>query len=437
VLEAAASRPGVELRPLLNALTLALAAVLVIVVGSVGIQRLRSSSAASAATPSPTIPPTLTPPLTPAPTLPAGQGWTPVGPPWAQSIVFASSAPRTAYICGTPANSDGSRQAPVALAISRDAGHTWQTTASAPTILATVCQVDVDPTDARDLLMQVEHCTACTTPLPAQLYRSVDGGQSWHLVMLPPLGDSSAATFPAYQWAWQGSALFVSPWVAGSAGVQSQNDLAISLAAGPFAWVNARALQAGVPPRLQLTTVYATSSAVYADFIGSDCTDDCEVVKLSADLGVTWSLFQPLYRGRPVYLFDQDASIADGRTLIGEVFASVDENTRFYVRSSDGGATWALLPSLPGNLIILSLASTPSGILYGEMWHPDATATPGVYRLAPRAGDWSLVGARPNGGYQQLVVSWDDQGAPVALWSGASVPQSAQIIAPGLATHTP
>jgi hypothetical protein len=221
-------------------------------------------------------------------------------------------------------------------------------------------------------------------------------------------------------------------------GTQFQSVLAISLAEGPLAWVNLQALQAGVPSSLQLNTVYATSSTVYADFTGpSSCTGTCEVVKHSVDLGFTWSVFAPHYRSHPVQLLDQLVNIADGRTLIGQVFPTMDENTRIYVSSSDGGTTWTPLPSPPDGLVIFSLASTPSGILYVQTQKIGvATTTPAVYRLAPGARGWMLLSALPD--YTFLfVVSWDEQGNPLALWSGASAPQSALVIVAGLTIHAP
>jgi hypothetical protein len=112
-------RSDSQLRPWLRALSLALTAILVVVAAGVILQRLRQLSLASG-----TISP-LTAPTSP-PTIPPGQGWTPAGLPWAQWMVFAPSAPGTAYLCGTPGTTDPNRQAPVSLAVSRDSGRTWQ-----------------------------------------------------------------------------------------------------------------------------------------------------------------------------------------------------------------------------------------------------------------------------------------------------------------------
>jgi hypothetical protein len=152
---------------------------------------------------------------------------------------------------------------------------------------------------------------------------------------------------------------------------------------------------------------------------------------VSSDLGATWTVFQPRYHGQPVYLLDQSVSIADGYTLLAQIYPGQNGTTRLYLRSTDGGATWIPLPALPGNLVMTTVASTPSGVLYSETWSVDvATATLGIYRLAPGTRAWVLVGALPESGVD-LVVSWDAQGNPLALWSSSgSSPQST-----GLATH--
>ena len=434
-LRAGITTTGIALHPLRNVLSLALTIVLVVVAAGVVLQRLHSLEMARATIPPPTIP-TPTAPLTPAPTLPAGQGWTPAGPPWAQWIVFAPSDPRAAYLCGTPTNNNPSRQGPVTLGLSLDSGRTWQMLATS--ILASACQVDVDPTDAQDVLLQVEQCATCSTSNPAQVYRSIDGGRSWHLAALPPPPDSSLATYVAFQWAWQGSTLLIMPLFAST---QLRRLLAISVAEGPLGWVTQNALLAGVPAGMQLNDLYANTTAVYADFdfsAPSSCSQNCTLTRVSADLGATWSVFQPRYQRKTVYLLDQLVSVADGYTLIGQVVSSQDANTRIYVTSSDGGATWTPMPSPPGDLVFTTLVSTPSGIYYAETWSygEGATTPPAIYRLTPGASTWALVGALPNSG-APIAVSWDEQGDPLALWSVGNILSAQSIITAGLFTHAP
>lgn len=191
-------RHDIELRQLLNLVSLTLVAMLVVVGAEVGLHRLRPPPTARATVPTLAFP-TSTPPLSTGSTLPVSQEWMPAGPPWAQQIVFAPSSPHTAYVCGTPTNNDSGRQAPVELGTSLDSGRTWQTLDTP--ILASGCQLDIDPTNAQDLLLSANHCLNCGNSRPAQLYRSVDGGRSWHLAVLPT--GHTSTNFVGFQWAWQ------------------------------------------------------------------------------------------------------------------------------------------------------------------------------------------------------------------------------------------
>jgi hypothetical protein len=382
----------------------------------------------------------------PAATIPAGQGWTHAGPPWAQWMALAPSAPGVAYLCGVPGSSDPARPAPVSLALSQDAGGSWQSWTTA--LLAGGCEVAINPTNAQDLLLETWTCVSrASTPCPSQLYRSLDGGHNWSLAAFPPApaGSSAGPVVEEYSWAWQGSTLFVSP---SPAGTQSQTLIAVSVAEGPFAWVNERSLFAGLPAGSQIYTLSANTLGVYVDFIVGPSTTPI-LTKVSADQGATWSDFQPQYQGQQVQLVDQVApwsavNLADGHTLLGEVVSGSNPNTGRYVTSSDGGATWKPLAPPPGSLLITELVSTPSGVYYAELTSHDgaATAAPGVYRLAPGKSTWTLVGALPlsipSGG--PLAVSWNAQGQPLALWSVAvnlSANSSGPASLAGLVTHTP
>jgi hypothetical protein len=420
-------------RPGLRVLSLALTAILVVVAAGAILERVRQPSVASETVPllaTPTSPPT------PAPTIPPGQGWMPAGPSWAQWIVFAPSAPGTAYLCGTPSNTDPTRQAPVSLGHSRDSGGTWQSWATS--ISATACVVDVDPTNAYDLLLEVWPCViSASVSCPTELYRSFDGGHNWHVVALPPTPGSSSGPPVVFYWAWQGSTLFVGP---SSAGTQTPLRLAVSVAAGPLVWVNQKALLAGIPADSQFNSLYANMVAVYVDFyVASSSGTSTILTKVSTDQGATWSVFQPQYQGKTVRLVDFEVSLADGATIVGEVESGQNANTGNYVTSTDGGATWTPLAAAPGFLLIMGLVSTPSGAYYAEMTSPNgyATAVPGVYRLAPGTSTWVLVGALPSSSGGPLAVSWDEQGQPLALWSIAQTPSTPTSDPAGLVTHTP
>jgi hypothetical protein len=303
-------------------------------------------------------------------------------------------------------------------------------------VRASVCVVDVDPTNTQDLLIEAWPCFASSCS--GQLFRSLDGGHSWRLAALPPApAGSPSGPYEEFDWAWQGSTLFVSP---SSAGTQMQTLMAVSVAEGPFVWVNQKALLAGIPKGLQFNNFYANAVGVFVDFpVASGSGANTILTKVSADQGATWSVFQPQYQGKHVQLVDQGVSLANGHTLIGEVVPGQNPNTVSYVTSTDLGATWTPIAAAPGSLLIMRLVSTPSGAYYAEMAGSDgfATAAPGVYRLAPGKSTWALVGALPLTSGGPLAVSWDEEGNPLALWSVAVTPSTPTSSLAGLVTHTP
>jgi hypothetical protein len=224
--------------------------------------------------------------------------------------------------------------------------------------------------------------------------------------------------------------------------------VAVSVAEGPFAWVNQAVLFAGLPADSQINNLSANTVGVFVDFSGASSGARTILTKVSTDQGATWSVFQPQYQGQKVQLVDQGVSLADGHTLMGEVASSQHANTGSYVTSTDGGATWTPIAAPPGDLLITGgylitgLVSTPNGTYYAELTSPngDATAVPGVYRLAPGNSTWVLVGALPLTPGGPLAVSWDEQGQPLALWSIAvtrSTPTGSPSSLDGLVTHTP
>jgi hypothetical protein len=249
-----------------------------------------------------------------------------------------------------------------------------------------------------------------------------------------------------FMWAWQGATLFVSP---GPAGPAPQTLVAVSRAQGSFVWVNQTALFAGLPADSQIKSLSASSMGVFVDFGDPSSGASTILTKVSVDQGASWSVFQPQYQGKQVQLLEQGVSLANGHTLIGEVVSSEDPTTGSYVTSTDRGATWTPLATPPGGLVIrggyltMGLVSTPNGAYFAELTRPNAyaTAVPGIYRLAPDASTWALVGAPPLTSGSSLTVSWDEQGKPLALWSIAwslaqsrSTPTSSLA---GLVTHTP
>jgi hypothetical protein len=214
--------------------------------------------------------------------------------------------------------------------------------------------------------------------------------------------------------------------------------MAVSVADGPFVWVNQTALFAGLPLDSQLNTLSATTTGVFVGFsraTSSGPTDEPPrtiLTKASTDQGATWSIFAPQYQGKKIQLAEDslaEVSLADGRTLVGEVVSGQHATTGRYVTSTDGGTTWTPLAPAPGALHIMGLISTPNGTYYALM--TNSLSLPGavyVYRLAPGRSTWMLVCAQAAGNLSPIAVSWDGQGHPLALWS---------IGADGIFTHAP
>ena len=365
-------------------------------------------------------PPKVTSPtVTPVHTFAPGQGWTVGGPSWAQRIVFASSSPSIAYVCGVPSLGNSTQSAPVVLGRSQDGGHSWQ--ASPTPAMAVGCDVTVDPTDAFDLFLIGDPCPSCS-PLPdLQLYRSLDGGRTWNLSRTPSNGPNETQQFSAYLWAWVGPSLFLAPY--------SKNELAtmrpiVSRRGQQFAEVSTTGLYTSVPHDAAINALYGTATALYVELLrppDSGCVSDCEVMKRTQDGGISWTLFEPFYHGQPLNLL---ATGSDGKTLLGTGQGIV-------VRSLDGGRTFQSLPVFPGKLTATEMLESPGGTVLALLFSDEPQAPPGVYALAPGSTAWRFLCAFPSGN-NTLVLSWDQEGRPTALWGGVYRQPAPGVILPGI-----
>ena len=409
---------GVELRPLLNIVSLALA-LLLIVVGAVAIHALTSGTR-------PGIRGTVQLAVSDG-----TEGWNPAGTAAAQDIAFAASAPALAYDCGAPTLSPSFTPVPIAVATSRDGGRTWHALPSPGT--GVTCGLTINPTNALDVVLMVSPSSTFVSA-PIALYRSGDGGQHWQRQPLPPrLGGQSGGAEYAW-WAWSGGSLFLAPYFPGTA---AYTDLAASVAGGPFAWVQEHGLFHGAAPGDSINLLLGTPNTIYAVLTSSQtsCVSACTRILASSDDGVSWSSYLPTFQGHPVNLLWADP---DGRTLFGGYFDDPGEAAGKYVYSIDGGASWRPLTSLPRHSIASSIFSTPNGTFYAVLdtnpESPPGTILPGVYRLAPDTSTWTFVAPQIADGSGPVVVSWDATGHPLALWSNihASIADGIQ---PGLQRH--
>ncbi|HEY7356955.1 MAG TPA: hypothetical protein VH590_10835, partial [Ktedonobacterales bacterium] len=190
-------------------LVLAVGALLVALLVFVSVPTLRNQALGlfgGAALPTPTPGGFSYSSLTSQPT--PGPGWTLAGPQYASSIAFAPGAPETAYACGVE-QATGSQLVPIRVGISRDYGHTWQMF-STPAV-GVSCNLSVDPTNARDVLLIVSPDNQCASPAASKLYRALDGGEQWSRWSLPPQDSDQSPALLCAQWAWVGSTLYIAP----------------------------------------------------------------------------------------------------------------------------------------------------------------------------------------------------------------------------------
>jgi hypothetical protein len=417
--------PEMRRRTLQGAVRLAVAIVSVFAVAAVVVSSLRSANppAHNAAEP------------TPAPSLPPG--WISGGPSYAQTIVFAPSAPTTAYTCGAVPLDEPGAPLSVSVGVSHDYGRTWKTLPSP--LLSPWCDITVDPTDPQDVVLVTVVCASCSANPPLSIYRTTDGGDDWSLWPLPPWGSGGRDVFSGYEWAWAGSTLFLAQAI--DDGRSGYTVLAASVNRGPFVWVGQHRLFAGEPPTAGINSLTGLDGTLYVTF---NCGPGCPVTSThmmrSSDGGATWSPFAPAFQGRTVYLAGTRAASASlfGFTDPGpgEAITSGD-----YLRSADGGLTWQSMPPFPDMLGLVDITAAPDGTTYAELWAccaPAGRTTPeGIYKLAPGVTQWSFVGQFPGGTSTSIVLSWDTAGHPRALWSPIHQPAGPFQVSPGMTYHLP
>jgi hypothetical protein len=370
---------------------------------------------------------------TPLPTIPPGTGWSVAGPANAQALVFVPvpGAPATGYVCGV---SDSPAQAPrIAVDVTQDGGRTWQQQAG--TVPGLGCDVTADPTDPRDVVLAATPYPLFGLHPPVSLFRSFDGGNTWSALTVP-LPANIAQLVTVYSWAWTGSSFFFAPFIVQGTGNWTR--LAVSVAGQPLAWVDQNGLFDGAPANASIATLVGTATSLYVVLSrGSQCTQDCSPVMRSSDLGRSWSPFTPTYHAAAIALVDT-ATSGDEVSLYAETAFDATSSTT-YLRSTDGGVTWAPLPPFPRHYAALRLAQAPDGTVYAAIWNCCASpenVPQGVYRLPAGAATWTYMATFPGDSGGVLDLATDADGHALALWGGAHTPSTDQV-QPGLETHAP
>jgi photosystem II stability/assembly factor-like uncharacterized protein len=343
-------------------------------------------------TSAPTQPLTLVPlPAPAAPHVTPGQ-WMNAGPPFAQDVAFAPSAPTTAYACGS-----AGRGGKLALAISHDGGQTW--TAQATSVSGQACALRVSPTLPDDVALGVAHCaTTCGPTALAALYRSHDGGMTWTQALLAGSGFTLA-------FGWQGTTLL-------AATNTPQHPLAVSVAGGPFV----RRDDIGRYPG-SISAITATNGTLYAQLQAASGGEP--LVVQSIDGGAIWTA----------------SSFADGMFPVNFAGTSADEqaligleNGETVVVSRDGGQSWTHTPALPAGQTLAApafVARAPDGSLVALLQTADVSAPAfTLAQLAPGASAWQTFAAPP-AHVAPHALAWDANGHPMALWAANSDPHAA------------
>jgi len=368
-----------------------------------------------------------------------GTGWTAAGPADAQRIAFAPSAPRTAYACGTARPSASGRPAPVMVSVSSDGGLTWG--ADQPAQAEAVgCDLTVNPTDARDVVMVTTPCAHCSLREPLAISRSRDGGAHWAAAALPARDASGASDFESYEWAWSGGTLFIAPFANGAAALTR---LAASVAGQPFTWVATAGLYVGSPAGTSISALLGTRAALYVVLRrAAACGRSCFPLMRTRDGGAHWTELDAVAEGQPL----APLAAARGGTLYAEPLTPLgtdgqehEPERRRYYYSTDGGVRWqALALGWPG-VFAAYLLPAPDGTVYAPLVRDPTPATgevvdEAIYAVAPGDTFWHFSAPFPAGNVDRLVLAWDALGHPASLWGPAVSPESGADRA-GLATH--
>ncbi len=370
-------------------------------------------------------------------TIPAGSGWTRAGPAYAQGIVFAPSAPETAYTCGVPVPTQQDGRGRVVLSVSHDGGTSWLTLET-PGREQQTCQLTINPLDARDVVLATSVLAPDGQTLSAaSYYRSFDGGQTWHGFPLPSRG-AGAPDASFSWWVWVGSNFYMAPYYSEDGAYRR---LAVSVGGAALRWLDTKPLFAGLPASARINVLIPAARVLYVqlDRQTPDCSPDCFTLRRTSDGGATWQDYTPQLDGKPLYLLSGFGLHDNNASLFAAYDLSGDRAIQGYARSTDGGATWASLPALPNaELTALDLVQTPSGAIYAAVWSftDPSSAQLGVYALAPGSKRWRFVAPYSIEQNSSLVVAWDTLGQPAALWGPAAEPHSLGVSL-GLMRHAP
>ena len=339
-----------------------------------------------------------------------GSGWKPIGPDWAQDIVFTSNG-ALGYACGAL----GPGAAPILVALYDAHQNVWL----APTNPATGsdCRISVSPVNPSNIMLVADQCSNCAdnaSSIPtSQVFRSFNGGETWAPLILPP-----STLVGSVVWANNETLYLVAEHTQGASETSPPTySLLISRANGPLTEISARQL-VGHDTTFGPVLLVSSGVTVYASLNPLFCASVCTTQVRSGDDGRSWTRFVASYQGRPINL----AAAQDTNTLIGWTLNSDEQPGLMVVlRSDDDGDHWQELPMLPENPSIsgAQFFILPDRTVYAFSFGPSTL----VYTLHDGANRWQTVAPMPTGA--PITVQHDARGHAVALWGRAIKPTSA------------
>jgi len=342
--------------------------------------------------------------LTPTPTIDT-LGWQRVaGLPNGHWVAFGRSSPLDGYACSSQANSA------LAINVSTDGGQTWVPVASPP-VSGPWCRIYVNPYNGREVIASAIGCWDCINGM-SMLARSLDGGNSWTSLTVPPGNEASGATaFDAP--VWTPTSLYLP--VDFPAGQTTQNQtppahvLAVSIDGHALVWTKTDPFVAAAASTANFYPLAAFAVGVQYIIGHHEQQTPNYDFSSTTDGGATWRTF---IGGFGLIHF---LSTYYGNTTIG---IDGDSGSQLAI-TRDGGASWQALPAFATDIEFEVM--TGDGIFFGKdgtIYAVGSSAPPAlaVYALTPGGVNWHLLTSYAYG-QEPIAVSVNAAGLPAALWS--------------------
>ncbi|HEX9035954.1 MAG TPA: zf-HC2 domain-containing protein [Ktedonobacterales bacterium] len=314
----------------------------------------------------------------------------------APDIAFALSSPSSAYAYTETAGA-------IVVYVSQDRGQTWRSLGTATTGQNS-CDLSVDPTNARDVLL------ICTPAASSgfTVLRSLDGGVTW----TRPHVDVSVNCYGGSGWAGPTPLLAFSLCDSGGG---SQTQILASVDRGPFTRLDVNGKLGGTVvgniPLLggSATAMYVQTGYMQFDSSGAQMN---ETTLRSDDGGKTWAPVSFSAGGTRIHLLTMTP---DGQTFVGVY----DGAPTHLALSIDNGRSWRSLPAGPDGVPSFNdVLVAPDGAIVAVssrlalLDNPD----PRFFYLPAGASAWSSPFNMPANAYPRALAV-DSSGHPTALWA--------------------